>query len=357
MCISSIAKDENCICVSLNSQKLEGLMPYRRLPTTDQARLRALNAALKKLSQINVKVGPLAKDSIEQLHSVKSQFENALKHYELNIKQQSENNVNYKATQDTARMYLSHFIQVLFFASERGEINGGIKFFGKLQELEGKLPSLNSEQEILDWGQIIVNGEQNRVRQGGSAIYSPSIALVKFKLEEFRDAAMFQQNLKRNTLRAFEKMQQLRKTTNDFIARLWTDIENHLSMEARSEDEKRQLAEEFGIVYVLRRKERKLLAAKEKLEGENETVSEEDNELVDFEAEFEQVEAELEDIDLDMQMQETAANSVEVKPEPVASEPVKAESEIVDKKLNPKQEPVKTEKPKVVQQDLFFNFN
>ncbi|MFV0592279.1 MAG: hypothetical protein ACK5M7_12905 [Draconibacterium sp.] len=253
-------------------------MPYRRLPTTDKARLRALEAALQKVNTITSRNIPFAKHSIEELQSVKNQFENTLKHYELNIKQQSDNNKQYKTTQETARLYLSHFIQVLLFASERGEINGGLKYYGKLQELGGKTPTLNSEQEILEWGQIVVNGEQNRVRQGGSAIYSPSIALVKFKLEEFSDAAIFQQNLKRNTLRTFEKMQQLRKTTNDFIAQLWTEIENHLELEAGSEEEKRKLAEDFGIVYVLRRKERKLLQkqqAEKTEEPVEETVQEE----------------------------------------------------------------------------------
>ena len=235
-------------------------MPYRRLPTTDKARLRALEKAVNKVGEVSIRKIPFSKQSIEGLQSVKNQFENASKHYELNIKQQSDNSKHYKATMETARMYLSHFIQVLLFASERGEINGGIKFYGNLQSLEGKLPSLNTEQEILEWGKIIVNGEQNRVRQGGSAIYSPSIALVKFKLEEFNDAAMFQQNLKRNTLRSFEKMQTLRKTTNDFIAQFWTEIETYLEMETMSPEQKRELAEEFGIVYVLRRKERKLLA-------------------------------------------------------------------------------------------------
>jgi len=235
-------------------------MPYRRLPTTDKARLRALEKAVNKVGEVSIRKIPFSKQSIEGLQSVKNQFENALKHYELNIKQQSDNGKHYKEVMETARMYLSHFIQVLLFASERGEINGGIKFYGNLQAMEGKLPSLNTEQEILEWGKIIVNGEQNRVRQGGSAIYSPSIALVKFKLEEFNDAAMFQQNLKRNTLRSFEKMQTLRKTTNDFIAQFWTEIETYLEMEVMSLEQKRVLAEEFGIVYVLRRKERKQLA-------------------------------------------------------------------------------------------------
>ncbi len=275
-------------------------MPYRRLPTTDKARLRALDAALKKVNKVSSGNFPFAKNSLEELQNVKTQFENTLKHYELNIKQQSDNNKRYRATQETARLYLSHFIQVLLFASERGEINGGLKFYGGLQELGGKIPSLNTEQEILEWGQIVVTGEQNRVRQGGSAIYSPSIALVKFKLEEFKDAAMFQQNLKRNTLRTFEKMQQLRKVTNDFIAQLWTEIESHIELEARTEDEKRRIGEEFGIVYVLRRKERKLLA---------------------------------------QQKEQYKEANVE--------EEIKVEAET----------PPKAEKPRFVQQDLFMNFN
>ena len=248
-------------------------MPYRRLPTTDKARLRALETALTKVGEVSVKNIPFARHSIEELQNVKSQFENTLKHYELNIKQQSENNKHYKEVFETARLYLSHFIQVLLFASERGEINGGIKYYGNLQEQQGRIPSLNTEQEILEWGKIMVDGEQRRVREGGSAIYSPSIALVKFKLQEFNDAAIFQQNLKRNTLRSFEKMQVLRKTTNEFIAQLWTEIENHLEVEVGSAEEKRELAEEFGIVYVLRRKERKLLQKQSAERVENTEVS------------------------------------------------------------------------------------
>lgn len=260
-------------------------MPYRRLPTTDKARLRALETALNKVNEISVKNIPFAKHSIEELQSVKSQFENTLKHYELNINQQSDNNKKYKEVFETARLYLSHFMQVLLFASERGEINGGIKYYGNLKDFGGRIPSLTTEREILEWGKIMVDGEQKRVREGGSAIYSPSIALVKFKLEEFNDAAIFQQNLKRNTLRTFEKMQTLRKTTNEFISQLWTEIENHLELEAKTAEQKRELAEEFGIVYVLRRKERKLLQQQktevkteiqqeEKLESVNEKVAE-----------------------------------------------------------------------------------
>jgi hypothetical protein len=263
-------------------------MPYRRLPTTDKARLRALESALHKVNEISTKNIPFAKHSMEELQNVKSEFENTLRHYELNIKQQAEYNKKYKQVNETARLYLSHFIQVLLFAMERGEINGGIKYYGTLRDFEGRIPQLNTEKEILEWGKIIVDGEQKRVREGGSAIYSPSIALVKFKLEEFNDAAIFQKNLKRNTLRTFEKMQILRKTTNEFIAQLWTDIESHLEQEATTSEQKRALAKEFGIVYVLRRKERKALEQQKQLEAP-ETINEIKEEYVSGSANTEAV--------------------------------------------------------------------
>lgn len=235
-------------------------MPYRRLPTTDKARIRALNAALGKVIKNEHKLA-FSNHSVEELQNVKNNFENNLTQYELDTKLQSENIKQYKEAFDRAKMYVSHFIQVLLFASERGEINGGIKYYGNLASFEGKLPPLNTEEEILQWGNIMVEGEQKRKQNGGSAIYNPSIALVKFKVQELHDAAIFQQTLKRNTLRSFERMQKLRKETNDFISKLWTEIEE--SIEVESPKVKRQQAQEYGIVYVFRRNEKKKLSAEE----------------------------------------------------------------------------------------------
>ncbi|WP_347839151.1 hypothetical protein [uncultured Draconibacterium sp.] len=235
-------------------------MPYRRLPTTDKARMRALNAALGKVIKNERKLA-FSNHSVEQLQNVKNNFENHLTQYELDTRLQAENIKDYKEAFDRAKMYVSHFTQVLLFASERGEINGGIKFYEDLASFEGKVPPLNTEEEVLKWGKIMVEGEQKRMQNGGSAIYNPSIALVKFKVQELHDASVFQQTLKRNTLRSFEKMQNLRKTTNDFISKLWTEIEE--GIEAESPKVKRQLAQEYGIVYVFRRNEKKKMNAEE----------------------------------------------------------------------------------------------
>lgn len=218
-----------------------------------------MEAALQKVEFKNGKVAISAK-SIDELQIVKSKFENLLKHYEMNIQIQADKNHEYKAAMDKARMYVSHFIQVLYLTSERGEINGGIKHY-TLGEFEGKIPPLNTEEEILYWGAKVVEGEQKRIQSGGSAIYNPSIALVRIKVEEFKDAAIFQQNLKRNTTRTYNAMQELRKKTNDFISQLWNEIEEEIITD--NPKHKRQVAQEYGIVYIFRRKEKRKLTDKE----------------------------------------------------------------------------------------------
>jgi len=186
---------------------------------------------------------------------VKTTFTNALTQYELDIKIESDKKKEYKQRLETARMYVSHFIQVLLLANERSEINGGIKFYGEIGNFNGKIPHLTSEEEILKWGKVIIEGEQKRIQNGGSAIYNPSIALVKIKVNDFNDAVIFQNNLKRNTLRSYDKMQDLRISTNEFISRIWTEIEENLQSDSVKHN--RQLAQEYGIVYVFRRNEKK----------------------------------------------------------------------------------------------------
>lgn len=236
-------------------------MPYRRLPTTDKARLRAMEAALEIATDTDSHILAFSKQTLYELRNVKTTFENHLKHYELDVKIESEKNGAYKSAMEKARLYVTHFMQILYMSIEREEKQKEILSFYGLQDFDFKVPPLNSEQEILEWGKRIIDGEQKRMQNGGSPIYNPSIALVKVKFEDFRDAAIFQQTLKRNTLRSYEKMQEIRKKTNDFISKLWTEIEENVADD--SSKHKRQMAQEYGVVYVFRRNEKKKLKAED----------------------------------------------------------------------------------------------
>ncbi len=232
-------------------------MPYRRLPTTDKARLRALEAALKMTEENSSEQLAFSKKTLLELMEIKSRFENHLRHHELDLKIESEKNVKYKAAFEKAKLYISHFIQVLFMNIEREELKEEVLTFYQLDGTDKKLPSLNTEQEVLDWGKKIIAGEQKRMERGGSPIYNPSIALVRVNVEDFNETAVFQSNLKRNSLRSFEKIQKLRKDTNEFISRLWNEIEE--DDKELTPSQKRQRSEEYGVVYVFRRNEKKKL--------------------------------------------------------------------------------------------------
>ena len=236
-------------------------MPYRRLPTTDKARRRALDAALKQTSKLDVSKLAFSKHTLHELNLVKTNFENTLTQYNADINTQAEKTKEYKAVMEKAVMYISHFIQVLFMTVERGELKENVLEFYGLSGANGKVPALNTEEEVLDWGHRIIEGEQKRMQTGGSPIYSPSIAIVKVKVEEFKDMAIFMQNQKRISARSYERMKEVRKATNDFIGKMWTEIETNL--ENGSPKHKRQRAQEYGIVYVFRRREKKKLRSED----------------------------------------------------------------------------------------------
>lgn len=234
-------------------------MPYRRLPTTDKARLRALEASLEIASENEVEKLAFSKQTLYELKNVKITFENQLKNYEFDANIESDKNDEYKAFMERARLYVSHFIQILYMSIERGELKEDVLSFYELEDFNYRIPSLNYESEILEWGTKLIDGEKKRMQKGGSPIYNPSIALVKVKVEDFKDVAVYQQNLKRNTLRSYDKLQEIRKKTNDFISSLWTEIEEHFGDWPAKQ--KRQKAQEYGVVYVFRRNEKKKLKA------------------------------------------------------------------------------------------------
>jgi len=236
-------------------------MPYRRLPTTDKARLRALNVASEIASEKTLEELAFSQQILEELKLVKTNFENSLKQYDADVTLQSKKNKDYRVAFEKAYLYVTHFIQALFMAIERGELKKEILSHYGLEDYNGKLPPIISEQELHDWGEKLIAGEQKRKQNGGSPIYNPSIALVKVNVENFWEAAIYKGNLKKNSIRSFEKLKKLRNSTNDFISRMWNDIEENL--ESDSPKHSRQLAQEYGVVYVFRRKEKKKLKSEE----------------------------------------------------------------------------------------------
>ncbi|MFH1001173.1 MAG: hypothetical protein V1783_10075 [Bacteroidota bacterium] len=236
-------------------------MPYRRLPTTDQARKRALEKALEIGSLKNSVDLAFSQITLEKLRTFYPTFEKELNNYKSNLELQVQKNKDYCEILRKARLYISHFIQVLNLAIARDEIENEAREFYSLGKDDSSVPPLNLESEISLWGEQIVEGEKARIRKGGNPLYSPSIALVKVHFSAFQDAFFLQKTLQSNTSKSLERVAEMRDTADELIKNLWNEIELHYQF--LSPKHKRQKAKDYGIVYIYRRNELKKLNPEE----------------------------------------------------------------------------------------------
>ena len=227
-------------------------MPYRRLPNTDQARLRALQTAVTMGQKKETEDLAFSAKSLNHLRSFYTSFESTIIHHKLARTQQEKSSSAYLETVRKSRLYLSHFIQVLNFAIQRGDMKANVREFYGFSEK--KSPSLILDSEVLEWGKKIIEGEHKRISNGGNPLYNPSIALVKVKFDQFVDMYHFQKTLQNNTARWTSRVAELRKEADEIILDIWNEVEESFS--ALPDDLKREKATEYGLIYVYRPMER-----------------------------------------------------------------------------------------------------
>ena len=97
-------------------------MPYRRLPNTDQARIRALKAVVVKGDICNVYDLAVSLKALTDARNFLTKFEAAQAYYADCFERQARAGRKHQANVKTARLYISHFIQVLNLAVIRSEV-------------------------------------------------------------------------------------------------------------------------------------------------------------------------------------------------------------------------------------------
>jgi hypothetical protein len=229
-------------------------MPYRRLPNTDLARIRAMKAALKKGALLPPFKLAYSQPLYVKLKTFLPEFDKAVNEQKKAINTQANKNREYVKAFKKAQMYVSHFIQVLNFAILRGELKENARKFYGLAVDDSKVPPLNTDNELLEIGKNIIKGEKERTIRGGSPILSPKITLVNLHYDKFAEALEHQQKLKETSSKATSYVASLRKKADLVILELWNEIESYF--DKREANEKRKLASEYGVVYVFRKSEK-----------------------------------------------------------------------------------------------------
>jgi hypothetical protein len=228
-------------------------MPYRRLPNTDAARLRAMKTALEKGKDLPPHKLAYPVKSVVRLQRFLPLFEHSIQLQHQAITSQSKRSKDYNDAFRKARIYMTHFLRVMNMAIYRGDLPAETRAFYGLPTNESTVPSLNTENELISWGRRIIEGEEFRIRKGGSPITNPTIAVVKVRFEKFLEANHFHKTLIKKTLDYNERTGDMRKEADEIILHIWNEVEAaHSSL---PEDIRRKESEDYGLVYFYRKNE------------------------------------------------------------------------------------------------------
>jgi len=230
-------------------------MPYRRLPNTDQARLRALEAAISRCEGQSFANQVVNFAAILEAKGCCGIFNAQLNQYQKVLENQINSNKQYQQIIANARMYISHFVQVFNLAVIRGDIKSEHKRLFQLEPDVHIVPDLSTDTAILEWGKNIIDGEGERIRNGGTPIYNPAISKVKVHYEIFKEYNGKHKLHQAITNRNRGELVKLRKKCDELILDIWNQIEEKFKNEEPSERLKK--CQEYGVVYYYRKDEKK----------------------------------------------------------------------------------------------------
>ena len=233
-------------------------MPYRRLPNTHVARLRALKIAVDKALSLDFHDRAIQPATFEQARSMVKQYETLLVQYQDSYAARTTANKIYMNNLQKARMYISHFIQVLNLSVIRGEIKKEQKLLYGLDPHQHIVPDLSTEEYLLEWGKKIIEGEQKRMANGGFPIYNPAINKVKVHYDIFCEHQRQHAFHMQNTERVHGDLEPLRAQADEIILNIWNLVEDYYKDQLPYA--KMMKCQLYGVIYYYRKGERKLSA-------------------------------------------------------------------------------------------------
>lgn len=229
-------------------------MPYRRLPNTDLARLRALRIAYEKGKEMHPFKLAFTQATFQKVVSHLHVFEKAVQESRQAFYKQVEKSKDYAKLLKKAKLYMSHFIQVINMAIARGDLASSDRDFFGFGRDQSTVPSFGTEAEVIRWGEKIIAGEILRIKKGLTPVTNPTMAVVKVRYENFIEAHTFQKILQKNLQRSQERLVEERKIVDAIISSVWNEVED--TFKDLPDEDRRSHARMYGVVYFYRKNER-----------------------------------------------------------------------------------------------------
>ncbi|MDR0612857.1 MAG: hypothetical protein LBG45_05160 [Dysgonamonadaceae bacterium] len=201
-------------------------MYLKKVPETDEGRIKALQAAIDREELNGDQEIILSLDEVEELRLFVTSYEGVRFILKQALKDFAKSQTDYVELFKNAQMYVSHFIQVLQLTVIRNEIKlEALSDYGFESGEETVLPDLSTEESVLHWGEKIIQGEAKRMSRGGYPLYNPAIAKVKVHYELFSDVVYSTGIYRQNVVRQQTILYEMQKKSESMIRDIWSRVE------------------------------------------------------------------------------------------------------------------------------------
>jgi hypothetical protein len=225
-------------------------MPYRSLPYSDAALLKALTTAKNKAENTAPGLLAFSPETLAKLNQLEPVFKNEIAERGAALSTQTQSTSEKMEAQENLRMLISHFIQVFNFGVEREKYKATDRPYYQLDMTQKELPYLGTEADVERWAQNIIKGDFDRKNAGGDAMINPSAAEVEAAYLLFLEKNTGQSEKKDAFDREQEDVERMRGEVQELIKDIWDEVE--FTYRKESAPSMRRKAREYGVYYATR---------------------------------------------------------------------------------------------------------
>lgn len=223
-------------------------MPRRLLPNSNPTRIHALKMVNDRKAVTPPADVPLTPASVTRFDAFYPVYKTHYLAVQAALSAQSALTNQIKAAKQAAAFTVADFIDAMQNAVRRGKFDASVRGMYGLPVTHPQRPTIETEQQILDWGEQVHDGETTRVAAGGDPITFPSLAEVDAAVNNFKNLNLQQAAAKSAYDNAQETLQNDNIEADKLILKLWNEIE--AAYDTGDKPSTRRKAREWGVVYI-----------------------------------------------------------------------------------------------------------
>jgi len=224
---------------------------FRMFPRAYVSFKRALTKLHRNILDTPPDENPLSKSVLDREKENFPLFNAAYTEYAKTFALQTEASAAEDIAQGKTHKLISQFIQVLNFGVTRGIFKASDRRYYQLSVDNPSVPSMGKEEEVIQWADNLITGEQLRIDAGGKPMINPAIEKISDALAEFVEAT----NKQRLAKRVFNAKQRILAAMLPALDELVRDAWDELNFFYRKLEPsaKRRELRTWGVVYSIDR--------------------------------------------------------------------------------------------------------